>query len=670
MPLNRKVNGYYDVDGQLPQYLRNRAEVLIKEQRMRKAAIDTKEKVMAYQQEIREKYIVNIGGLPREKTPLNVTFTGEVDCGSFTVRKLHFESLPEYYVTANLYVPAGLTGPVPAILYLSGHDEAAKASLLYQYCARDLANNGFVVLSVDPMSQGERIQNFHGELNRPIMNWFVEHTYFGYPVEWAGGSMIRYFLWDLVRALDVMETLPEIDASRIGVTGNSGGGFQSAVIMLHDPRIAAGMPVTFIKSVDDYMRTGQPQDGEMLWPRQLAMYMNDDDYLTAFAPKPAMIGAVESDFFCVEGVLECYESAKKMYALLGAENNLELALAPGTHSYNTALRQAAVRFFAKHLQGVESDFVAQEQQDALEPALLWATVTGQVASSFPDFKPVWKHTAEYIQVVSDTNHLDLRDRLQAVLKMPGQDKLNAPIHMRYMSEGRDWRSSENYWLPYTRAEQFFISEEGIALGALKYEVPGRDAKRCVLMVLEESTMAADWERELIREYVTRGLDVFIMDPRGHGAARMRDVTVRDTYAMHGTEHKLACDADVCGLNLFGMRVFDILRGVKYLSQKYAEIEFFGRGLGALWLTYAAAFVPAEKKADALLPIVLKKLHREDAPPSYREMAASPYYRFDARLKNFGILQAADTTDVIEFLRASGVEVTEFTRFEHNTTQKW
>jgi len=656
MPLNRKLNGYYDVDGQLPQYLRSRAEALLAEQRKHKSAINTKEKVLRYQQHIREQYIANIGGLPQDITPLNITFTGEVDCGNFSIRKLYFESMPGYYVTANLYVPAGLPGPVPAILFVSGHDEAAKASLYYQYCCRDFANNGFVVLSVDPMSQGERFQNFHKEINRPIMNWFVEHTYFGYPIEWTGGSLIRYFLWDLVRALDVMETLPEVDAARIGVTGNSGGGFQSSVLMLHDPRVAAGMPVTFIKSADDYMRTGQPQDGEMLWPRQLAMHMNDDDYITAFAPKPAMIGAVESDFFCVEGMLECYESAKKMYALLGAEENLELALVPGTHDYNTALRQAAVRFFAKHLQGVASDFIAQEQQDALEPSQLWATTTGQVATAFPDFKPIWKYTAENIPHVTDNN---LLDRLNAVLKMPGWEKLNAPIHMRYLTQSNEMRCTESFWLPYKRHEQFFLSEEGIALGALKYEVPGRTATRCVLMVLEEGILAADWERELVREYVTRGLDVFVMDPRGHGAARMRDVTGRDTYAMHGTEHKLACDADVCGLNLFGLRVFDILRGVKYLSERYTELEFFGRGLGALWLTYAAAFVP-----------ILKQLHREDAPPSYREMATSPYYRFDPRLKNVGVLQAADTTDVIRFLQAGGVEVTEFTRFDHNTTAKW
>ena len=660
MPLNRKLNGYYDVDGQLPQYLRNHAEALLAQQRARKAAIDTKEKALAYKQSIREKYIANIGGLPQTKNPLNIQFTGELDRGNFTIRKLHFQSMSGYYVTANLYVPKGSTSPAPAILFVSGHDEAAKASLHYQYCCCDLANNGFVVLAVDPMSQGERFQNFHAEINRPIMNWFVEHTYFGYPIEWAGGSIIRNFLWDLVRALDVMETLPEIDMTRVGVTGNSGGGFQSAITMLYDDRVAAGMPVTFIKSADDYMRTGQPQDGEMLWPRQLAMFMNDDDYLTAFAPKPAMIGAVESDFFCVEGVLECYESAKKMYALLDAEDNLELALFPGTHDYNTALRQAAVRFFAKHLQGVGSEFVAADSQEVVEPAQLWATPTGQVASSFPDFKPIWQHTTEYINenTTPPTDIHDLRQRLQACFKMPADEKLNAPIHMRYLSKSGEKRNTESYWLPYTRSEQFFISEPGIALGALKYEVTGREATGCVFMVLEEGTLAADWERELVRSYIVQGYDVFVMDPRGHGAARMRDVGSRDTYAMHGTEHKLACDADVCGLNLFGLRVFDILRGAKYLSQKYSELKFFGRGLGALWLTYAAPFVMPQA------------IHLEDAPPTYRQMATSPYYHFDPRLKNVGILRAADTTDVIRILQENGVEVTTFARFDHNTTAKW
>jgi hypothetical protein len=390
------------------------------------------------------------------------------------------------------------------------------------------------------------------------------------------------------------------------------------------------------------------------------MFRNDDDYLTAFAPKPVLVGAVESDFFCVEGVLECFEAAERMYALLGKEEHLELALVPGKHEYNAALRQAAVRFFTRHLLGRESAFIAAEGQDAWEPRRLWATPAGQAAASFADFTPIWTQTARHME-----NSLppppgdmgELRERLSACLKMP--DTLDAPIHMRILSESQERRYTENYWIPYTRAELFFLSEPDIALGAVRYTADEARAGRCVLMALEEGAPSADWERDLIRGFITRGLDVMVMDPRGHGLVRTRDVTVRGLYEMHGTEHKLACDADMCGLNLFGLRVFDILRGARYLGETYRELELFGRGVGALWMTAAAPFVPN-----------LKALHREDAPPSYRDMASQAYYRFDPRLKNPGILQAADMPDIVRLLRAEGVAVTEFTRPDHNTVNRW
>ncbi|CAK4863939.1 unnamed protein product, partial [Aphanomyces euteiches] len=247
--------------------------------------------------------------MPSVKTALKPECTGEIEREEYTIRKVVFQSLPGIYVTANLYVPKGDGRPYPAVLFTCGHIEAGKAAPIYQKVCIELVRNGMVVLAIDPVSQGERMQGYDPVIGRTHVRWHAEHTYLGLQCELAGRHIIRYFVWDLIRSVDYLCDLEEVDATSIGVTGNSGGGIQSILAMLADERIAAAAPCTYISSREAYMKTGQSQDGEQILDGAISEGMDYDDYITLFAPKPVLIGAVESDFFCLEGTVASFEQA-------------------------------------------------------------------------------------------------------------------------------------------------------------------------------------------------------------------------------------------------------------------------------------------------------------------------------------------------------------------------
>src|SRR5256886_7252050 len=140
----------------------------------------------------------------------------------YAIEKVIFESLPGFFVTANLYRP-NQPGRYPAVLFQSGHTQEGKPEP--QRAAANLALKGFVVLCFDPIGQGEREQTYDPQLKAPAAGWSVnEHIHAGAQSILVGESVSRYFIWDAKRALDYLLSRPEVDAARVGAVGCSGGG--------------------------------------------------------------------------------------------------------------------------------------------------------------------------------------------------------------------------------------------------------------------------------------------------------------------------------------------------------------------------------------------------------------------------------------------------------------
>ena len=334
-------------------------------------------------EELRAKMAALIGGLPETRTPLNARVTGVFERPGYRVEKLIFDSLPGFHVTANLYVPLGKQGPFPAVIGTAGHSQAGKAAATYQRAWILLVRQGYVVLAYDPPGQGERIEYFDAEMGRPRLRpgGVEEHIMAGLQCLLVGHSIARYFIWDGVRAFDYLTTRREVDARRIGVAGNSGGGTQAAYLAVFEPRLAAAVSSCYITRWKELLEGPGPQDAEQVWPGFLAAGLDFPDFIRAFAPKPFLISSAMRDYFPILGARATYQAVREFYEKMDAPGRVEFFEHDDAHGWSRPRREAMVRFFNRHLRGVE-DPVEEGEIETEPESRLWATPTGYLATSF------------------------------------------------------------------------------------------------------------------------------------------------------------------------------------------------------------------------------------------------------------------------------------------------
>jgi hypothetical protein len=187
------------------EYQLERAWAFDAKRQARLARVKTEADLLVLQDELRAKAMRIMGGLPSEKTPLNARVAGSVPMDGYRIDKLVFESLPGIHVTALVYVPDAPTGRKPAVLLACGHSELGKAYARYQEIAARLARRGYVVLCWDPVGQGERSQFWDRARGRSRYNLVCgEHAVLGNLATLAGTSLVRYMVWDGMRAVDYL----------------------------------------------------------------------------------------------------------------------------------------------------------------------------------------------------------------------------------------------------------------------------------------------------------------------------------------------------------------------------------------------------------------------------------------------------------------------------------
>jgi predicted dienelactone hydrolase len=354
------------LDSKAQTFLRERAAII--------RQIDTHAKAEQRQREIRPRLLALHGELPAEKGSLNARVTGSNARDGYTIENVVFESLPQYFVTANVYVPAA-KGPHPAILYAMGHWDNGKAAA--QLIAGNLARKGFVVLAFDPPGQGERTLYYEPRTGRSLAGGSVDqHLQAGTLAVLAGENISKYFLWDGIRAIDYLETRAEVDRTRIGLFGCSGGGTQATYIAAFDARIKAAAISCYIQSFEQLFR-GAIGDSEQSPPKFLSSGFDLTDYVELFAPRPLLVTSTEKDFFTPASAKIVIDEAQRWYGLFGASDRISWNVAPGGHGTPRELREAIYTWFIRWLKN--GDGVATELDlDALPDHLLWATPNGHV----------------------------------------------------------------------------------------------------------------------------------------------------------------------------------------------------------------------------------------------------------------------------------------------------
>jgi cephalosporin-C deacetylase-like acetyl esterase len=344
------------------------------------AAIRTPEQVRERQQYVRERILAQIGGLP-EKTPLRPQITGTLQREGYRIEKLIFESQPNYFVTANLYLPERGAPPFPAVVGVAGHSAAGKAAAFYQTVWISLARRGFVVLAFDPMGQGERSEYFDIDLGRSKLGGggTREHTMAGVQCLLTGTTFARHEIWDGIRAVDYLVERKDVDAKRIAVAGNSGGGTQSAYLAVMDPRLAAAVSSCYMTSWQQLWTKPGPQDAEQVFPGFLRDGLDFGDFFLSFAPKPFTMLTAIRDFFPIDGARATHKEVVRVYEAMGASEKAGYFEYDDNHGWTKPRRQATYRWLEKWLQGRTTDGAEGEVTTEHE-SQLFATPSGQVAT--------------------------------------------------------------------------------------------------------------------------------------------------------------------------------------------------------------------------------------------------------------------------------------------------
>ena len=299
---------------------------------------------------LRELILASAGLLPMpERAPLNANVFGEITRSDYRVSKVYFESLPGFFVTGNLYRPTG-DGPFPAILSPHGHwpygrlENSAVASVPGR--AINLARSGFVVFTYDMIGYNDSGQ--------------LEHRSFGGPHENLWGlSMAGLQLWNGIRSLDFLETLPYVRRDAIGATGASGGGTQVFLLAAVDNRVAVAAPVNMISL---------QMQGGCLCENQpgLRLDTNNVEIAATIAPRPLLMVSATGDWTANTMERE-YPAVRALYALVGAGDRVHGVRFDAPHNYNRDSREAVYAWMARWLQNAPADVRREERAFTPEP---------------------------------------------------------------------------------------------------------------------------------------------------------------------------------------------------------------------------------------------------------------------------------------------------------------
>ncbi len=290
--------------------------------------------------------MLGLSPLP-QKGQLKATVTGTVESESITVEKLHFQSLPGLYVTANLYRPKQVTKPLPTILYVCGHGAAITNGVSYgnkvsyQHHGVWFARHGYVCLIIDSLELSE-IQGIHHGTYREGMWWWNSRGYTPAGVE----------AWNSIRAIDYLITRPDVDRERIGITGRSGGGAYSWTTTALDDRIKVAAPVAGITDLRNHVVNGAVE-GHCDCMFFVNTYRWDYPMMAALvAPRPLLLGNSDKDsIFPLDGVERLDAKVRQIYKLYGTEKNYRLLITEGPHKDTQDLQVPVFRWFNRQLKG-------------------------------------------------------------------------------------------------------------------------------------------------------------------------------------------------------------------------------------------------------------------------------------------------------------------------------
>lgn len=493
-----------------------------------------------------------------ERNPLRSRVVGTVDKNDYRIEKVIFESQPGFLVNALIYIPKKLQGRAPAILSTIGH-YGDDGFFLWSEQARciGLARKGYVVLTYDPIGQGERKwlgNGVHDRLRRK--NLLV------------GMDVSGLMFWDSIRAIDYLVSRPEVDPERIGVTGVSGGGFNALYTAVLDERVKAVAPAGFATTIEALIKRGSA--GCCAYVRDLSTYAGMEDVYSLIAPRKMLIMGGYMDILA-DRILPIYEAAHSAYALHAADSGVRYYLdRDAGHTYSKPMRLELYRWFGRWLKDVHDAAEAREPRDSED--LLISRDSGVLK--------VFAEGERGRDVIELERDFFIRHRNHPPLPLHPAD---LPRFQRRIREGltlalgpappccvrlveRRRESSRNIGHEQVVLE----TEAGIPVTVEVRRPEGPRAGMVIFFSLDQPADATPGTADTIRRLIAAGNVVAIPQARGSGATHVADMNSVMLFGL------------ALGKHLYSGRVYDLQRVLDFLLDQpefqKLPVTVWGEGL--------------------------------------------------------------------------------------------
>lgn len=581
------------------------------------------------QTQVRAAYRKILGPFPK-KTPLNPVITGVIEKDGIRMEKIYFESLPGYYVTGALYLPANKKGKLPAILFCSGHGISAFRSRSYQPEILNFVKKGFAVFAFDPIGQGERKQYANNEIKK-LPSPTQEHSYPGSQLFLTGRSPAYYFIWDGIRAIDYLYSRPEIDTSRVGVTGRSGGGTQTAYIAAFDNRVKAAAPECYITSYEKLLMDSGPQDAEQNFVKGIYNGLDIADLLVCFAPKPLLIVSTTRDqYFSIQGARDVFKEVRRTYSYLGNADYLSMAEDDARHVSTPKNRSALYRFFQKYLvnpgngEDEEIPVFTDDELKVTKEGSVYASLKGDDLHTLAN-KRLTEVLSKRTKIAGDE---DLKKRIIAVTGF--NTKYNAA----------DAIFSGGYQKKNYTVETYLLKAPTVYLPVYWLKPTTKAVKNKAILLLDDRGKSeAIKEGGLADSLALEGYQVVVPDLSGFGELANGYIKGGDSYV-----DKVPLNLWFMGMlvneSMLGVRLKELSLLLDWMAQSNQEIEGIARGVLTTDLLHIAT-LRGEPISSLLLidPLV-----------SYQSVVEQPYYQTKYVLSSVsGMVNQYDLYDLINYV---------------------
>ena len=562
-------------------------------------------------------YMLGLDPLPK-KTPLKVRVTGIIKGDGFVVEKLHYQSRPGLYVTANLYRPADptLKGRMPAVLYLCGHTGNGRNGNKTSYQSHGIwfARHGYICLIVDSLQLGEITGIHHGTYSKQQW-WWHSRGYTPAGVE----------TWNAIRGIDYLFSRSDVDSSRLAVTGISGGGAVTFWVAAADERVRVAVPVSAMADlpsyVSDFFINGHcdcmffyntflwpwTRIGGLIAPRALLFINSDADPIFPMNANERVINRLE-----------------RHYSLFGLGDEVQNVVSIGRHRYRKDIRQAVFRFINTHLQGNPARVVDSEKDLVIQKGLQQKfPIEPQSLRVFPKDSDIPTN-----QINTSIDHLFVP-----------MAKLSGSIHGSFT----DWRtklltSIKDFSFPHFPVRvppatfiqkkipnQIWLKTESeikVPLWTKRFSVKSDKLTRLLLWV------NTNGQEKFPTKITFQDFDqIYVMQPRGAGLTRW-SVTNPPNFVKRA--HALLGRTSDSG------KIWDIIAVARYLNKQYdnkVAIFLGGESSAAVLVAYAALleneiegtfhYRPFLTHMDSKAPQLLNILRTCDIPEIIGLLAPRP-----------------------------------------------